>query len=272
MRPWCPPRSTRRAWLLKLGAQTAVGLELGLGLAGRQVAVASEQSPPDPVRRGRPLLFPRDHGAHLGSRIEWWYLTGWLRSAADARTSPGADTHTAGLLGFQITFFRSRTGLAQGLPGRLAPRHLLFAHAALTDLGAATHQHDARLARWSGRDEPGARVRAALQDANLAVHGWHLQRQATPERWVAEIPARSFSLRLDMTPTQPLLLQGQAGFSRKGPQEAQASHYLTAPQLAVSGRLGRSGRPSRCKDAPGWTTNGAMNCCTPKPWAGTGSA
>ena len=25
----------------------------------------------DPVRRGRVLQFPRDHGAHLGAAIEW---------------------------------------------------------------------------------------------------------------------------------------------------------------------------------------------------------
>ena len=38
-------------------------------------------------------------------------------------------------------------------------------------------------------------------------------------------------------PTQPLLLQGQQGLSRKGPQAAQASYYYSQPQLAVSGRL-----------------------------------
>ena len=27
----------------------------------------------------RPLLFPADHGAHLGHDIEWWYATGWLQ-------------------------------------------------------------------------------------------------------------------------------------------------------------------------------------------------
>ena len=273
MRPGVPSRGTRRAWLRQLGAQTVVGLGLAgpqasaeataaAGQAGAGGALSSgpnnmpqaptnrrsqhagalEQSPSDPVRRGRPLVFPRDHGAHLGSRIEWWYVTGWLHSAAEARASSGADTPSPGLMGFQITFFRSRTGLAEGLPGRLAPRHLLFAHAALTDLGVATHQHDARLARWSGRDETGARVRAAMHDADLAVHGWRMQREVTPERWVADISARSFSLRLDMAPTQPLLLQGQAGFSRKGPQEAQASHYVSAPHLAVSGQVRRDGR------------------------------
>ena len=43
----------------------------------------------------RPLVFPRDHGAHPEYRTEWWYLTGWL-------DAPGHPS-----LGFQVTFFPS---------------------------------------------------------------------------------------------------------------------------------------------------------------------
>ena len=225
--------SSRRAWLWQLGTRAATGLGLASALQEGAEA-ATHAAAADPVRRGRPLTFPRDHGAHPGSRIEWWYLTGWLGDSEDAAASS--------LLGFQITFFRSRTGLAEGLGGRFAPRQLLFAHAALTDVKAGTHQHDARLGRWSGQDEPGARVRASLHDADVRVHGWHLRRQDGPARWLAELSARGFALQLSMARTQPVLLQGEAGFSRKGPQEAQASHYLSEPQLAVSGQLRRDGR------------------------------
>ena len=41
----------------------------------RSFAGASED---DRVRPERALSFPRDHGAHPGARIEWWYATGWL--------------------------------------------------------------------------------------------------------------------------------------------------------------------------------------------------
>ena len=247
-------RSTRRAWLLRLGGLGPLiplgqlGAALGLGGVPAQAHPAQTAGAfaplADPVRRGRPLVFPRDHGAHPASRIEWWYVTGWLRDSGAAEPS-SPSLSKRGLLGFQITFFRSRTGLAEDLGGRLAPRQLLFAHAALTDLDAATHQHDARLGRWNGLnglDSAPARVRAALHDADVAVHGWRLHRQDAPARWSADIAARGFTLTVEMARTQPLLLQGQAGFSRKGPQEAQASHYLSEPQLVVTGQLRRSGR------------------------------
>jgi energy-coupling factor transporter ATP-binding protein EcfA2 len=90
--------------------------------------------------------------------------------------------------------------------------------------------------------EPVDGGRILYRGADIAVHGWRLQRRDGPARWSADLAARGFALQFDMTPTQPLLLQGEAGFSRKGPQEAQASHYLSEPQLAVAGQLRRGGR------------------------------
>lgn len=189
----------------------------------------------DPVRRGRPLVFPRDHGTHLGARTEWWYATGWLGQ-------PDAPSH-----GFQVTFFRSRTGLAQRLPGRLAPRHLLFAHAAVTDLGAGRHAHDHRIVRWNGDpavDSSPSRAGAASDDARIWIGPWALWREG--DAWRATVDSRHggqpWTLALALQRTQPLLLQGDAGFSRKGPEERQASHYYSEPQLAAAATLGMAGR------------------------------
>jgi len=206
---------------------------LALGLPS---AAARGAEGEDPVRRGRPLRSPRDHGAHLGAAIEWWYITGDLRE-------PGGRRH-----GFQITFFRSRTGLAADLDSRFAARHLLFAHAALTDLGAQAHLHAQRIARWSG-DEASRLARASLRDTDLLLGGWTLQRLDVDggslyRTRFGSAPGGSgpqdFELQLELRATQPLLLQGDAGFSRKGPDEAQASHYLSEPQLAVQGTLRRA--------------------------------
>jgi predicted secreted hydrolase len=206
----------RRAWLL-----AAPGLALGRGVDD------------DAVRLGRALVFPRDHGAHPAARIEWWYATGWL----DVTASPP--------LGFQVTFFRSRTGLAESLPGRFAPRQLLFAHAALSDIGAQRHLHAQRITRWSG--DPLARDSAARSDdTQVHIGRWRLQRDATSAagRYRAQLGGADagFEIDLTMTPTQPLLLQGQDGFSRKGPLPDQASHYYSQPHLQVQAQVTRGTR------------------------------
>jgi predicted secreted hydrolase len=54
--------------------------------------------------------------------------------------------------------------------------------------------------------------------------------------------ARAFGMDLAFAPTQPVMINGDGGFSRKGPRPAQASHYYSMPQLAVSGSVARGGR------------------------------
>lgn len=195
-------------------------------LAAVLLGAARPAAADEAVRRGRTLHFPRDHGAHPGAAIEWWYLTGELHGAGDLH------------YGFQITFFRSRTGLAEALPGRFAPRHLLFAHAALSDLRARQHRHAQRVARWSG-DEQAALARASLQDTDLLLGGWTLRREDSGglSLYHTQFGSADFELQLQLRATQPPLLQGDAGFSRKGPEEAQASHYLSEPQLQARGEL-----------------------------------
>lgn len=223
--------SPRRRALLALGAAPWL----------RPAAAAGAPADADPVRRGRALVFPRDHGAHLGSRTEWWYATGWLGR-------PESPSH-----GFQVTFFRSRTGLAQGLPGRLAPRHLLFAHAAVTDLAAGRHWHDQRIVRWNGElaaDGSPQQAGAATADARIWIGPWTMQRDG--DGWRSRVDSRHarepWSLDLALQRTQPLLLQGDAGFSRKGPEERHASHYYSEPQLATRATITAN---SRRADAEG---------------------
>jgi predicted secreted hydrolase len=197
------------------------------------------------VQRGRLLAFPRDHGAHPETRTEWWYATGWVGSASQ-------PTH-----GFQVTFFRSRTGLADGNASRFAARQLLFAHAAVTVLAAGDgapgkpgqHLHDQRIARWSG--DPAAALGATQLDGGaVTLQGWSLR--DTGQAWAARVQGRDFALDLQLARTQPLLLQGEAGYSRKGPDEGQASHYLSEPQLATRGSLSVQGRSVPASAGQAW--------------------
>jgi predicted secreted hydrolase len=206
---------TRRAWLLALPAH----------------AIGAPGHDDDAVREDRVLRFPRDHGAHAGARNEWWYATGWL-------DQPGG----APPIGFQVTFFRHRTGLAAGLPGRLAPRQLLFAHAALSDIGAQHHLQAQCLQRWSG-DEEARDLHARRADTDVRIGTWWLRRSGAEaeSRYVGAVGGGEapFRLQLELQATQPLLLQGRAGHSRKGPLDSQASHYYSLPQLRAQARIER---------------------------------
>ncbi len=219
-KPHCPESPLRRRALLRI-AQLAVLPAAGLPLHGHA----------EGVQRGRVLAFPRDHGAHPETRTEWWYATGWLGSAEQ-------PTH-----GFQVTFFRSRTGLAESSTSRFAARQLLFAHAAVTVLGTdgkpGQHLHDQRIARWSG--DPAAALGATRLDGGaVRLQGWSLR--DTGPAWQTTLQARDFALDLQLARTQPLLLQGEGGYSRKGPDAGQASHYISEPQLATRGSVTVQGR------------------------------
>jgi len=183
-------------------------------LPGR--AAAAEHPPYPQVRAGRSLVFPRDHGSHPAYRTEWWYITGWLRS------KEGRD------LGMQITFFRNRPGMSEANPSRFAPRQLLFAHAALSDARVGRLLHDQRAAR-----EGFGLAAASEADTDVRVQEWSLKRNG--EAYEARIAAREFDYALRFRPTQPLLLQGEGGFSRKGPDPRQASYYYSRPHLEASG-------------------------------------
>ncbi len=175
----------------------------------------------------RPLVFALDHGSHPDTRIEWWYATGWLQPVASPASAEPA-------YGFQLTFFRSPTGVATDHPSRFAAHQLIFAHAALSDVSARRLRHDQRAAR-AVLDIAGA----ATGDTRAWLRDWQLVREPAVGggRYRASCSSAEagFALELTLTTTQPLLLQGDAGLSRKGPQPHQASHYYSQPQLASPG-------------------------------------
>jgi predicted secreted hydrolase len=183
--------------------------------------------------RLRTLIFPRDHGAHPEFGIEWWYATGWLQPQNASNGTPA--------FGFQLTFFRSRTGVAQQIESRFAARQLLFAHAALSDVAAKRLVHAERIARWNG-DALAPRAAAAPSDTRMHIGAWHFARNAN--RYDARLgdDNAGFAFELALTPTQPLLLQGDQGLSRKGPHPDNASHYYSQVQLAVQGQLTTASR------------------------------
>ena len=181
---------------------------------GYPVLCLSQVKYPD-VKESRKLQFPQDHGAHPDYRQEWWYVTGWLK------TVRGEE------LGFQITFFRTRLNLESSNPSAFTPRQLILAHAALADPRHGRLRHDERAARTAlglaGSEEGRTRV---------WVDDWLLD--LSNEKHKTRIEARDFSLDLDFTAAR-IVLQGNAGFSRKGSRPEEASYYYSRPQMAVLG-------------------------------------
>ncbi|MDA8108346.1 MAG: carotenoid 1,2-hydratase [Betaproteobacteria bacterium] len=166
------------------------------------------------------LVFPRDHGAHPAFRTEWWYVTGWLATAGRAP------------LGFQVTFFRSRTPWKTDNPSDFTPRQVLFAHAALSDPAYGRLRHAERAAR-----EALGLAGASEATTDVWIDDWRLALEGDTYR--ASVATSELALELACTAHAPPLLEGEDGYSRKGPRPGEASYYYSRTQLAVRGAIER---------------------------------
>ena len=159
-------------------------------------------------QRGMAFDFPADHGPHPDYRIEWWYLTAFLR---DADGTP---------YGVQCTLFRS--ALAPGGP------QVWMGHFGLTTPDA--HVSGERLAR-------GGVGQAGVEPEPFAawIDDWRLEGPTLDDLTLrARTGGAGYELRLRAT--GPLVLHGDAGFSVKS-SAGQASRYYSQPFYEVSGVL-----------------------------------
>jgi len=208
----------RRNFLLALASLPAWRPSLAQVLSADPVEFA-------PVLPGRKLVFPADHGAHPNFRTEWWYATGWLRL-------PDASP-----VGFQITFFRVRSGIGESSASAFAPRQLVLAHAAIADPAFGRLRHDQRAARVAF-----GRAGFDTQRTRVWVGDWRLERlEQGAEHYQATVTSETFAYSLQLKPTRAPMLNGQAGFSRKAPDPRHASYYYSQPQMQVSGSLKLAG-------------------------------
>jgi predicted secreted hydrolase len=175
------------------------------------------------VERGYQIQFPRDEGSHPQFKTEWWYVTGWLEDASGAP------------LGFQLTFFRSRTGIDDENPSRFALRQVLFGHLAISDPKRGS------LLRHEKSARSGFGLAAAVEGSlDVYIDDWQLRREG--DAYIAVAKTDDLQLDLKMQLKALPLLQGEQGFSQKGPDPSSASYYYSLPQLAVTGRLGIDGK------------------------------
>ncbi|WP_129640989.1 lipocalin-like domain-containing protein [Peristeroidobacter agariperforans] len=205
--------------LERIVARVCVVLSVALLVAA---GARAEVVYPD-VTPGYQMEFPRDEGSHPLFKTEWWYVTGWVEDTSGAP------------LGFQLTFFRSRTGIDDDNPSRFALRQVLFAHLAVSDPKRGSLLHHEKSAR------PGFGLAEAAEGSlDVYIDDWQLRRDG--DGYIAVAKADDLQLDLKLQPKAPPLLQGDQGFSQKGPNPISASYYYSLPQLAVTGRIGIGGK------------------------------
>jgi predicted secreted hydrolase len=189
-------------------------------------AVDAAASAYAPVTAGHALVFPQDYGSHPQFRTEWWYVTGWL------------STQQGELLGFQITFFRTKPDVDEKNPSAFAPRQLMIAHCAISDPKRGRLWQDQRIRRAGlGLAD------AAEGDTDVWIERWSLKRDGG--RYVAKIDAEEFSFDLALSETEGPLINGDGGVSRKGPAQQAASYYYSLPHMQVAGAISRNGTSAR---------------------------
>jgi predicted secreted hydrolase len=169
----------------------------------------------------RRFVFPDDHGSHPDFRTEWWYLTGNVTAASGRR------------FGYQFTLFRN--ALAAEDPSReseWSTRQIFMAHLAITDVEGRNFHSFERFAR-------GALGLAGveLRPFRAWLEDWQLTSRSSSPPFRLQARAGDIAVDLDLDAVKPLVLQGEAGLSRKGREPGNASYYYAFTRLATSGRI-----------------------------------
>ena len=182
---------------------------------------------------GTEMVFPRDHGPHPDYQLEWWYVTGNVYTEEGRR------------YGYQFTIFRNALAPADSVEragdveaSDWSTRQLYLAHAALSDVEAEKFYAHEQLSRGAS-----GLAGAAAEPLRVWVEDWSIE-QTADELFPWRIKARTpeFELDLQLDPQKSLVLQGDDGFSPKGPDPGQASMYYSYTRIETTGTIAVEGR------------------------------
>ena len=191
---------------------------IGQALAGDTTGYARATAP-------KSIRFPEDHGPHPDYKLEWWYYTGNVKTEEGRR------------FGYQFTIFRNALA-----PPDTAVRHtesiwrtnqLYFAHFAVSDIQEEEFYAFERFSR-------GAAGLAGAQSTPFKVwlEDWAAE-QVGDDVLPMQVQAEQGGVKIDfvMDLAKPIVLQGDAGYSVKGPGYGNASYYYSMTRLNTSGVL-----------------------------------
>ena len=191
------------------------------------------------------LAFPADHGPHLDYQTEWWYYTGNL-------VTDGGDR-----FGYQLTFFRrALTPPAQrsARSSAWAADQVYMAHLAVTDVVGKRFQSFERFSRGAA-----GLAGAAASPYHIWLEDWQMKEV---EPGVVRMQASEGDLSLDLmlTDRKGPILQGDRGYSPKGPQPGNASSYYSLTRLETTGTLHQAGAAYKVRGLSWmdheWSTSG----------------
>ena len=173
------------------------------------------------VTPGKKFSFPADHGPHPDFRIEWWYVTANLADQGGAA------------YGAQWTLFRQAMQAGPQREG-WASQQIWMGHAAVTR--ADTHRFSETFAR-GGVGQADVEINPFF----AWIDSWQMRgSERTDPNTIAPLAlaatAKDFSYALQLEANEPLVLEGDGGYSKKS-ERGQASYYYSQPFFKASGRL-----------------------------------
>jgi predicted secreted hydrolase len=198
---------------LRVLVALAVLVTIALGVGGGAVAQTAAPAP-----QVAPVVLPRDHGAHAGFGMEWWYSAGLVKDAAGHRYSYFATIWKAGTAG--------------------------LAHVNLIDL-------DTNKTVLSSDDlSPAATIGTASR--SITVGRMSYRWQASPGRFgrfLVHATTTEGAIDLTLTPQRAYVLHGKQGVIQQG--RGGPSAYYSATRLAVTVKR-RVGGATRTLSGEGW--------------------
>ncbi|HEX2866899.1 MAG TPA: lipocalin-like domain-containing protein [Ignavibacteriales bacterium] len=178
----------------------------------------------------RKFTFPEDYGPHPGFKTEWWYFTGNL------------DAEGGRHFGYQLTIFRTAISpdTSHGTPKGTSPlrsNQVYMGHFTLTDVSDNKFYNFERFSRGAEK-----LAGAAAVPFHVWLEDWQISEIAGEKSNgipVIQIKAEQngISINLTLRSMKPVVLQGDHGFSRKGPEEGNASYYYSLTRLQTDGTV-----------------------------------
>ena len=166
--------------------------------------------------------FPQDFGPHSNYQTEWWYFTGNLQSE---------EGHH---FGYQLTFFRRALVPDEDYKisaSSWASQHMMMAHFALSD---TNNQQFYAFERFS---REGANLAGAQNPPfNIWLEDWQVE-QNTFGDFLLSATNDGIAIELTLRDVKGPTLQGQAGYSQKGPKVGDASYYYSQSRLQSVGSV-----------------------------------